>query len=124
MDAKTRARGWERAGHRCEYCQLRQDDSPLALLHVEHILPRFHGGSDDLDNLALARSHPAYKFEVESVLVLETFFNRHPERRAEILQLAHEGRFTVTGAGYLITDGNMILGESLIRNFLRQSSFL
>ena len=54
MDAKTRARVWERAGRRCEYCQLHQDDSPLALLHVEHILPKFHGGSDDLDNLALA----------------------------------------------------------------------
>ena len=54
MDAKTRARVWERAGHRCEYCQLHQDDSPLALLHVEHILPRFHGGSDEPDNLVLA----------------------------------------------------------------------
>ena len=54
MDAKTRARVWERAGRRCEYCQLHQDDSPLALLHVEHILPRFHGGSDEPDNLALA----------------------------------------------------------------------
>ncbi|MBE7537657.1 MAG: HNH endonuclease [Opitutaceae bacterium] len=43
-----------RAGNRCEYCKLRQDDSPLAALHVEHVLPRFHGGSDDLDNLALA----------------------------------------------------------------------
>lgn len=44
----------ESAGHRCEYCRLRQDDSPLAALHVEHIIPKFHGGSDDLDNLALA----------------------------------------------------------------------
>jgi hypothetical protein len=26
----------------------------LAVLHVEHILPRKHGGSDDLGNLALA----------------------------------------------------------------------
>ena len=54
MDARTRTLVWERAGHRCEYCQLHQDDSPLALLHVEHILPKFHGGSDHPDNLALA----------------------------------------------------------------------
>jgi len=26
----------------------------LAALHVEHILPKKHGGADDLDNLALA----------------------------------------------------------------------
>jgi len=44
----------ERAGNRSEYCQLDQDDSPLALLHVEHVLPRVHGGTDDLENLALA----------------------------------------------------------------------
>ncbi|WP_442505098.1 HNH endonuclease [Novipirellula sp. SH528] len=44
----------ERAGLRCEYCQLRQDDSPLAVLHVEHVIPRKHGGTDDIENLALA----------------------------------------------------------------------
>jgi 5-methylcytosine-specific restriction endonuclease McrA len=44
----------QRAGHRCEYCQLDQDDSPLAALHVEHAIPKAHGGGDDLDNLALA----------------------------------------------------------------------
>ncbi len=50
--AKTSVR--ERAGHRCEYCQLHQDDSPLASLHIEHIVPKKHGGSDEIDNLALA----------------------------------------------------------------------
>ena len=54
MTERMRARVRERAGQRCEYCQLHQDDSPLAVLHVEHILPRAHGGTDDLANLALA----------------------------------------------------------------------
>ena|SRR5438552_16533346 len=53
MKPSTRASVQERAGHRCEYCQLHQEDSPLAVMHVEHIIPR-HGGTDDLDNLALA----------------------------------------------------------------------
>ncbi len=44
----------ERAAHCCEFCQRRQADSPLAPLHVEHIIPRKHGGTDDWDNLALA----------------------------------------------------------------------
>jgi hypothetical protein len=43
-----------RAGNRCEYCQLHQNDSPLASLHIEHIVPKKHGGSDDIDSLALA----------------------------------------------------------------------
>lgn len=54
MDLQTRARVRERAGNRCEYCQLHQDDSPLAALHIEHVVPKVHGGPDDLENLALA----------------------------------------------------------------------
>lgn len=54
MSPGTKARVRERAGNRSEYCQLRLDDSPLAALHIEHILPRIHGGGDGLDNLALA----------------------------------------------------------------------
>jgi 5-methylcytosine-specific restriction endonuclease McrA len=54
MDRATRDAVRTRAGNRCEYCQLHQVDSPLATLHIEHILPRQHGGSDSLDNLALA----------------------------------------------------------------------
>ena len=54
MDAETRAAVRERAGHCCEYCQLRQVDSPLIPLQIEHIIPRKHGGLDTLDNLALA----------------------------------------------------------------------
>ncbi len=54
VNESNRAIVRERAGHRCEYCRLHQDDSPLAVLHVEHVIPRKHGGTDDVDNLALA----------------------------------------------------------------------
>ena len=54
MLSGTKARVRERAGNACEYCHLRQDDSPLAVLHIEHVIPKSHGGSDELDNLALA----------------------------------------------------------------------
>jgi hypothetical protein len=43
-----------RAGNRCEYCQLRQEHLPFTTFHVEHIIPRKHGGDDDPRNLALA----------------------------------------------------------------------
>ncbi len=52
--AKTRAQVCERAQNTCEYCHLHQEDSPLAALHIEHVVPKIHGGTDDLDNLALA----------------------------------------------------------------------
>lgn len=54
MDAATRRLVRTRAGNRCEYCGLHQDQSPLAALQIEHVVPKKHGGGDDLDNLALA----------------------------------------------------------------------
>ena len=54
MNAAARARVRRRARNRCEYCGLHQDDSPLAPLHVEHIISKVHGGGDDPQNLALA----------------------------------------------------------------------
>ncbi len=54
MDANLRAAVRERAAGCCEYCHRSQADSPLIAFHIEHIIPRKHGGSDQLDNLALA----------------------------------------------------------------------
>lgn len=54
MDPQTRQRVRVRAGHRCEYCQLAEAKSPLAKLQIEHVLPKKHGGTDEIGNLALA----------------------------------------------------------------------
>lgn len=43
----------ERAVYRCEYCHAPETVFNFPF-EVEHILPQAHGGSDDLDNLALA----------------------------------------------------------------------
>jgi len=40
-----------RARNRCEYCHLPERLAPLAQFHVEHIIARQHGGTDDLINL-------------------------------------------------------------------------
>jgi hypothetical protein len=53
MDAATRDFVRRRAGDRCEYCLLRQEHSDLTH-HVEHIVAKQHGGSDNPENLALA----------------------------------------------------------------------
>ncbi len=57
MDASTRELVWSRAAHRCEYCRIHQEDEPFYRLHVEHIVAKQHGGTDDPDNLALACHH-------------------------------------------------------------------
>ena len=53
IDATTRRFVRERAGERCEYCRLHQDHSEL-LHHIEHVVAQQHGGTDHVDNLALA----------------------------------------------------------------------
>lgn len=53
MDPAAREFNRNRARNRCEYCHLPQDVSEL-LFHAEHVIPRQHGGGDDLDNMALA----------------------------------------------------------------------
>jgi HNH endonuclease len=53
MDIATRAFVRLRADDCCEYCRLGQKHSEL-IHHIEHIVARQHGGSDDASNLALA----------------------------------------------------------------------
>src|SRR5438105_12172095 len=53
IESSIRAVVAERATHRCEYCLLPRADHCWPF-HVEHIVPRQHGGTDSLDNLAYA----------------------------------------------------------------------
>lgn len=53
MKAAIQRLVWRRAGGRCEYCHLHQDDDYFTL-HVEHIIAKQHGGSDRPENLGLA----------------------------------------------------------------------
>jgi hypothetical protein len=44
----------DRAGGRCEYCQLSDSLPPLESFHLEHIVARQHGGKTEMENLAWA----------------------------------------------------------------------
>ncbi len=53
MDHVTADLVRQRAEYRCEYCRLPQHASALRF-HLEHIVAKQHGGTDDAANLALA----------------------------------------------------------------------
>jgi hypothetical protein len=57
MNAATREFVRSRAGRRCEYCGIHEDDDLVLPFHIEHIRPHKHGGRDEVDNLALACNH-------------------------------------------------------------------
>ena len=53
LSDKIRLEVAARAGHRCEYCLIREPDTGFPL-EVDHIISRKHGGRSDPDNLAYA----------------------------------------------------------------------
>jgi hypothetical protein len=54
MDTAVRELVRRRAERRCEYCRLPESAVPLIIFHIEHVIPRQHGGSDAPENRALA----------------------------------------------------------------------
>lgn len=62
MDATTREFVRQRAGRRCEYCQLPDRAVPYLVFHVDHTIARQHLGdvSDDPESLAWACSECNY----------------------------------------------------------------
>ncbi|TVS14234.1 MAG: HNH endonuclease [Planctomycetaceae bacterium] len=99
MNQATRDIVQQRAGNRCEYCGLHQNDSPLARLHIEHILPKKHGGTDSLDNLALAcigcnlhKGSNVAGYDPETSELTELF---HPRRELWNDHLAWDGAMIV-----------------------------
>jgi HNH endonuclease len=54
MQERVKRQVRRRAGNRCEYCGLRQEQDRFHSFHLEHVIAQAHGGSDALDNLALA----------------------------------------------------------------------
>ena len=53
MNESTRDQVWHRANGVCEYCRMPQTLDEL-IFEIEHIIARKHGGSSELENLALA----------------------------------------------------------------------
>jgi hypothetical protein len=54
MDARTRRLVRQRAQGRSESCRLPQAAQPFIAFHIEHIIAKVHGGSDDAMNLCTA----------------------------------------------------------------------
>jgi hypothetical protein len=54
MDPALRAFVRDRAGGRCEYCRLHEDDADFLSFHVDHIIAQQHGGIDDPETLCFA----------------------------------------------------------------------
>ena len=75
------------------------------------------------ENLKLAEKYPDYKFQIENICGVETYFENCPENEPIIRKLYKEGRLKTTNTGYVIIDSNMVSPEALIRNYLISDAF-
>jgi HNH endonuclease len=108
MDADLREFVQRRAENRCEYCRL-PSASQLLPFHIEHIVAKQHGGTDNANNLAWACGRcNAFKgtnlssIDPETGAIVALF---HPRldlwqshftiEEAEIIGLSPSGRATV-----------------------------
>ena len=58
MNAALRAFVRERAGRRCEYCRLHEDERPILVFYVEHVVAKQPVETDDSDILCFAGAYP------------------------------------------------------------------
>jgi len=66
--------------------------------------------------LELLRRNPGFCFDMEDILCLREYLERHPEAREEIARYAKEGRLN-WGAAYTAPYEEMYSGEALARQF-------
>jgi hypothetical protein len=96
LGPQTRSAVATRAGHRCEYCLIAEEDAGFRH-EIDHIVSRKHGGLSGLDNLAFAcvlcnRSKGSDIASIDPVAgrVTRLF---HPRRDRWEDHFAIEGRF-------------------------------
>ena len=125
IDAATRTLVWRRAEGRCEYCRIHQDDSDFLTFHVEHIIPRQHGGGDHAENLCLAcpECNSAKGTNFAGLLEGKIVPLFHPRRQSWPRHFQWDGALLVgkTRAG-IVTVQVLNINDS-VRVLLRQSLF-
>jgi len=66
--------------------------------------------------LEIMKTDPNYRFDLEDVLFLREYLERHPERKEELRKLIAEGRLGI-GASYNQPYEDLFSGEALVREF-------
>jgi len=103
MDQALRDFVRRRAADRCEYCDLSQEFSELRF-HIEHIIARQHGGSDDTKNRCLACA--------DCNLLKGPNLTAIDPRTRKVVRLFHARRDK--WAGHFGYDGGRIIGKTPI----------
>ncbi|MEW9528100.1 NEW3 domain-containing protein [Microbispora sp. NPDC049125] len=74
-------------------------------------------------HLDTARREPGYKFVLAEVDYLKPYWDAHPEDRAHLRRLLHEGRLEIMGGTHNEPNTNLTGAESTIRNIVHGIGF-
>lgn len=74
-------------------------------------------------HLQAARDDPAYRFVLSEIDYLKPFWDTHPQYRAELRQLIHEGRLEIVGGTYNEPSTNLTGAETTVRSALHGLAF-
>ena len=74
--------------------------------------------------LSLMREYPEYRFSYSQPFLYEKLKEMYPQVYEEVRQRVLEGRWEVIGAMYIEPDGNLLGGESLVRQLLLGKRFI
>lgn len=89
---RTRQEVARRAGFRCEYCRIKEEDSFLSF-QIDHIVGKKHGGGDEIDNLAPACPHCNQYKGADLTTFIGSYDNIiplfHPPDEAELVRSAN-----------------------------------
>lgn len=95
-----------------------------------HIVPNFHYDvaylkphagylpecmRNIVEALRILDKHPEYRFLIEQVILLDIFWQRHPEYREDLVRHAQAGRLEVAPGLYVMPDMNHPDGESMFQ---------
>lgn len=69
------------------------------------------------DSIKLCKKFAFYRFSVESVAVLQQYLRRNPQQEETVTRLIQEKRLYVPFTGNNIVDSNLVMGESIVRNY-------
>ncbi len=68
--------------------------------------------------LRLLAENPAYTFALDQVCYVRPYLERYPEKKAELVRYAREGRLPLEGGMHVMPDMNLPGGESFLRQVL------
>ncbi len=68
-----------------------------------------------IEMLNIMEKFPEYRFLIEQVILVKEFWDRFPEHRVRLKELASEDRIELAPGMFVMPDMNLINGESLIR---------